>query len=425
MRKILQRSSCVIFGSARHIASYDTTFQSHSALAKRYSMQVSASTSASGSGTLAIDVVLPKLKQVEERMAAWRLNRWEFRLPVLISQQEKEAAMAQLHTIKTLVLEQQRVQISINEDLDAVCKIFGVDANTIRSANRVWLQEKLDLLRWEGQVNAAAEARERFLRLERYGSADFRILERLCCMYGLAKFGTFEEGFQNQIVEDPKTGRPILSSENPFTELMQLVVTNIQALDILYDFLGFNTTEGYRESLGKYVAKNLRNKASGSENSKSPSASRILFQDPSKGEILFDFKNSQAALAQADAVQGIVDFVYINGSDVTLIAIATPNVYQRATQLPHRKQMEGIARRASFVLGIPYDDVRIRNLLLPPSYVDNASLERLHRVIGVNREQAAAVAPWLGLYDKELDRNVDIDYAEVAAKAPEEEWVKL
>ena len=333
--------------------------------------------------------------------------------------------MAQLHTIKTLVLEQQRVQISINEDLDAVCKIFGVDANTIRSANRVWLQEKLDLLRWEGQVNAAAEARERFLRLERYGSADFRILERLCCMYGLAKFGTFEEGFQNQIVEDPKTGRPILSSENPFTELMQLVVTNIQALDILYDFLGFNTTEGYRESLGKYVAKNLRNKASGSENSKSPSASRILFQDPSKGEILFDFKNSQAALAQADAVQGIVDFVYINGSDVTLIAIATPNVYQRATQLPHRKQMEGIARRASFVLGIPYDDVRIRNLLLPPSYVDNASLERLHRVIGVNREQAAAVAPWLGLYDKELDRNVDIDYAEVAAKAPEEEWVKL
>jgi hypothetical protein len=407
------------------MTAYGKYMLSHAALAKRYITETPATSSLSEGATLAVDCLLPKLTEVESRMASWRLNRWEFRLPVLLTQREKEAAMAQLHTIKTLVLEQQKVQLSIDEDFEAVCKILKTEPEAVRNANRAWLQERLDALRWEGQVNAAAEARERFVRLEMHGSPDFRILERLCCMYGLAKFGTFEDAFSNQIVLDPVSKKPTLCARNPFTELLQLIVTNVKALDILYDFLGFNTTEGYRASLGKYLTGLLEAKHAHPPAAVKENRSRVLFQRAESGELLFDFKDSNAALALADAVQGIVDYVYISGPSITLIAIATPNVYQRSTQLPHRKQMEGIARRASFVLGLAYDDVRIRNLLLPPQYIDRVSLDRLHRVLGVEMQQAVTVAPWLGLYDKELDKQRDIDYAEVAAKLPEEEWVKL
>jgi hypothetical protein len=143
-------------------------------------------------------------------------------------------------------------------------------------------------------------------------------------------------------------------------------------------------------------------------------------------ELFFDFKDSRAALEQSVNVHhGVADFVYFSNSDITAISIATPNKWHRDIQLPHRKQLEGIIRRASIVLDVPPESMRIRNLLLPPAYMDRASLQRINRhVLGMDDSQASAFAPWLPLYRKELDATA-IDYIETSKKFPEEEWVKL
>ena len=119
----------------------------------------------------------------------------------------------------------------------------------------------------------------------------------------------------------------------------------------------------------------------------------------------------------------------MNGTDITIVAIADPSRHERSLQLPGRRQLEGIARRASLTLGVAASDVRIRMLYLPPAFMDTSSLHRLHRVLGHTEStedlvMKQMVPAWALLYDKELDAT-EMDYMEVAKKYPEDEWVML
>lgn len=372
---------------------------------------------------------LALLEQVEERISSWRLSKWEQRVPVLLSQADKEAAQLQLHNVKTVLLDQAKTRALIDSDMNIVCSVLKVSRDELRLKSRSWLQEEIAKLRWAGETASAKSARDAFLRLEQYGSRDFKFFERLCCMYGLAKLGTFDDAFSNFVV--PNGNSVALCTTSPFHELMAAIVAKYPTIDIVSDFLGFNELEGYRSSLGRYITEGLRHRH-GSDTtiaSTAGSTSRVLFQRSAGGsdrEILFDYGNSAALVANGDGRHAVADFVHVRGKDITLVSVASKNRWLRSRQQPHRKQLEGIGRRASFVLGIPFNDVRIRSLLLPPLYLDRASLHRVNtHVVGLDSAHAAAFAPWVELYDKELDVEREADFAELTKSKPEEAWVTL
>lgn len=423
MRKLL--GSSLGSSGVRAVASYGKTALTHTELVTKYL--------ATEPQTNADELAL--LETVEERMRGWRLNRWEHRVPVLMSQADKEAAQSQLHTIKTLMLDHAKTHSLMQQDMEAVCKTLKVTPEELRTKTRAWLQEEVAKLRWNGDVALAKNIRDAFVRLEQYGSRDFKYFERLCCVYGLAKLGTFDDAFSHFVVPSGKS--IALDTSSPFRELMSVVVRKYPTLDLVFDFLGFNEVEGYRSSLGRYLTLGLQAKHADPNTSStittSPAVaptSRVLFQHEAhlaSREVLFDYRDSARAVADAsEGQQGVADFVHISGSDVTLVTVVTKNRWLRSRQVAHAKQLEGIARRTSFVFGIPYDSVRIRNLLLPPAYLDRVSLDRLNRhVLGLDATKVQSIAPWINLYEKELDVGRDADYAELAKTKPEEEWVKL
>ncbi|AAZ12014.1 hypothetical protein, conserved [Trypanosoma brucei brucei TREU927] len=360
------------------------------------------------------------LELVEERIFSWKLNKWEMRIPPNLPNDQKELIRQEQENLKQILSGWRKCFGALNADILQISSLTGVPKEVVREKNRTWLQEEVAKLRWMGEVNKAALLRDAFMRLEAFGSRDFMFMERLCCIYGLARQGTFDEAFTNYITEDPVTNDIFVDERNPFKELVAHIVRNYSQIDIIYDFLGFNYSEGYRSSLRRYMeylqcktAENVR--ASG----------RLVTGDKGEHNILFDYCVSRESLVSGDSCQGIIDFLYINGNDVTLIIIASDNPWLRNRQLPHRRQMEGIARRVCFVLGIPPSEVRIRNLLLPPTYLDKGSIVRLNDIVfRLSNEQSNLLIPWLTNYNKELDPK-DVDYTALAKTTNEEEWLTL
>lgn len=365
---------------------------------------------------------LALLQQTEELIAHWRLNKWEFRIPPLIPAHQKEALLLQLDILKSLCIDQSRHLDAIKADIGLVASVVGISPELVREKNRAWLQEEAAKLRWRGEVNKAKSLRDAFLKLEVCGSRDHRLLERLCCIYGMGMLGTFEEAFDNTIVLDRASGKLAVKQENPFAQLLAYINTRFPDFAIIYDFMGFNPTAGYRASLNQFLMSGLCKKA-GVE-SPAPNG-RVLFSNTQTKEALFDFGDSKRGITADDSVYGLPDFLFARGGDLILITVASGNHWLRNRQLPHRKQLEGIGRRASMVLGIPFDSVRVRNLLLPPDYVDKNSLQRLcEAVLDVNPQQQKELFPWISMYNKELDPR-DVDFCELAKTVNEEAWITL
>ncbi|KAG5472543.1 hypothetical protein LSCM1_03946 [Leishmania martiniquensis] len=366
--------------------------------------------------------VLTLLEQTESYIAKWRLNKWEFRVPPLLSPAEREKVLLQQETLKSLCLNQAEERKHVLSDIETVASITSVPPESVREKNRAWLQEEASKLRWRGEVNKAKELRDAFLRLEVYGSRDHRLLERLCCIYSMGLQGTFDEAFSNIIVQDPSTGKLSVDETNPFVELLAYIVSRYEQIDVIHDFLGFNIVSGYRSSLSRFLIHCLSTKNS---TANPVSNGRVLLHVSASKETLFDFGDNKSHIAHDDSVYGLPDFMYVRGSDIFLITIAADNHWLRKRQVPHTKQLEGIARRGSFVLGIPFDKVRIRNLLLPPNYVDLSSLRRLlETILEMSQSSVKEAAPWISLYEKELDTQ-DVDYCELEKTVNEEEWLML
>ncbi|EAN87380.1 hypothetical protein, conserved [Trypanosoma cruzi] len=363
---------------------------------------------------------LDLLEEVEERISKWKLNKWEMRIPPLLTAREKELMRQQQELLKSIFFDWGKCRDALNKDLELISSITGLPKGTVREKNRAWLQEEAAKLRWVGEVSKATRLRDAFLRLEVYGSRDHRLLERLCCIYGLGLQGSFESAFSNYIVEDPITKKIYVDEKNSFRDLLAYIIHTYPQIDIIYDFLGFNFIGGYRSSLRRYLECMV---SRSTEGEKIPG--RLVFGRGKPAEILFDFGNSNESLVSGECTQGFPDFVFVKGSDMTLIIIASENSWLRNRQLPHRKQMEGIARRASFVLGIPFSEVRVRNLLLPPTYLDKDSIVRINEaVLGLSKEEQRNLAPWLEMYQKELDSK-DVDFCSLMKSTNEEEWLTL
>ncbi|CAJ1032172.1 hypothetical protein Q4I32_006094 [Leishmania shawi] len=397
-------------GAARWHATYGAKVLKHKDMLTKY-----------GDLTVVKDV-LTLLEQTESYISKWRLNKWEFRVPPLLCPAEREKVMLQQDMLKAICLNQAEERKQVFGDIQIVAAITGTSPESVREKNRAWLQEEASKLRWRGEVNKARELRDAFLRLEVYGSRDHRLLERLCCIYGMGMQGTFDEAFNNIIIQDLSTGKLSIDETNPFVELQAYIVSRYPQIDLIYDFLGLNVVSGYRPSLRRFLIHCLSKK----NNIDNPvSNGRVLLHVSGSKETLFDFGDSENQIVHDDSIYGLPDFMYVRGSDVFLITIAANNHWLRKRQVPHAKQLEGIARRSSFVLGIPLDKVRIRNLLLPPNYVDSNSLRRLmESVLDMSQSSVKEAAPWISLYVKELD-TLDVDYCELEKTVNEEEWLTL
>eukprot|EP00658_Telonema_sp_P-2_P027177 TRINITY_DN21042_c0_g1_i2.p1 TRINITY_DN21042_c0_g1~~TRINITY_DN21042_c0_g1_i2.p1 ORF type:complete len:239 (+),score=56.89 TRINITY_DN21042_c0_g1_i2:202-918(+) len=238
----------------------------------------------------------------------------------------------------------------------------------------------------------------------------------------MSRLNVFNHAFSNYLVAEPHTGKMHLHKEGTFQPAIEAVITAYPLIDVCYEFLGY-TGGVYHRALRKYMIQLIKSKHNGVV-SQAP-GSRVLCTAAGGKVVLFEMNSVPGESAQ----HGTGDFLYMNGTDITLVSIANPSRHERALQLPGRRQLEGIARRASLTLGVSASDVRIRMLYLPPSFLDGASLHRLHRVLGHTDStedlvQHQMVPAWALLYDKELDA-AELDYMEVAKKYAEDEWVML
>lgn len=385
---------------ARTLATYGVTLLSHDEVVRKFGPQAKGD-------------ILQLLESVEKKIFSWRLCKWEGRVPVLQQKTDKLVAEKQLSILKMMFLDRAKTSELIEQDLSFVGSELHLTKNEVRQLTRFEMQEKVADLRWKGEIQKAKAVREAFLRLEQYGARDFQFFERLSAVYGLGKLGTFDRLFDNTASVNEE-GTVLLGSCSEFGELVGLTVSKFPMIDIIHDFLGLNVVEGYRSSLRQFLALGLHAK----NNTEFARGSRLLFNN--ENESLLDFADSCDSIANNSLSQGVPDFVYICGGDITLITIASPNRWLRARQLPHRKQMEGIARRASLSRLLDYNQVRIRNLFLPPEYIDRPSLDRLVRALNLPDE----FAPWVSIYDKQLS-STDQDYASLSTPKSDEEWVKL
>eukprot|EP00796_Vickermania_ingenoplastis_P006070 gene6070-4368_t len=390
-------------------ASYGVTSLGHKDLLLRY-----------GDESCGTKSILSLLEATEDRISRWKLNKWEFRVPPLLSTKEKEKMLIQLNLLKSFFLEWGKTMHDVRHDLELVSSIGGISKEEVRSKDRAWLLDAISKLRWNNEVNKAKCIRDAFTRLEIYGARDYRILERLAAIYGLGMFNTFQDAFSNLIIEEPSRSRSV-QTNNPFTELLSSIVTQNPQISLVYDFLGFNPSQGYRESLRKFLLEAARKR----HDLAGAAKGRLLANSARKKVVLFDFVDSHTLLASEDTGYGLPDFLYIHGAHFYLITIASDNYWLRNRQLPHRKQMEGIGRRGSFVLGIPFSDVRIKNVLLPPHYLDKDSIVRLlEGLFDMELDQWSSTFPWVRLYDKQLDEQ-DADFAEMIRRNRDEEWLTL
>lgn len=477
-------------------AHYGVAMLSHTDFLSKYGAAPQPASAAAAPASF-VDKLLPPLERVETVMGAWKLNRWEHRVPLVMhSEAEKELARRQLHELKRVVLSQRGAREAKRRDVEFLCGALEVKPAELAAKDRKWINEKISKMRWKGEVAAAREVREAWRRLEESALSENNILLRLCCVYGLGRMGTFEAAFSNMILpaDGATAANPSLRSSasssnevarldisDPFREVLSLIAAYIPSIDILHDFLGMNTLQGYTPSLATYMLSLLRGRdalvASATEKGGAASfdlgkftrevradvqraaagkASRILYQNAARGEYLFATSTNSTPLSTTNPFllsaqpAPIADFVHIVGGDITLLAVAADNHYKREVQLANDKQLEGIARRAVFVLSgskesaITFDNVRVRSFMLPPKKIDLASLQRLDRVLrlseplpaGTQNETRDALTggslsqvtetifPWTAEYTVTTDHN-DVDYAAQARNSREDDWKRL
>lgn len=365
--------------------------------------------------------ILDLLEETEERISLWKLNKWEFRISSLVSGKDKETYLLQLDVLKAFFLERSKVLERTKRDLQQISRLGGVSIEQVRHKDQLWLQDTIAKLRWSGEVNKAKALRDAFTRLEIMGGRDYRILERLAAIYGLGMLNSFESAFTNMIVEDKETGRKTVQRENSFTQLLTKLLQNYPYVRLVHDFLGFNVSSGYRSSLRELLAAAVEERHSVETHVRE----KLIANDWRQRVILFDFLDSSSLIASNDTIYGLPDFVYITGPHFYLITVASENFWLRSRQLPHKVQMEGIGRRGSFVLGIPLQEVKIKNILLPPKYLDRSSIARLlQEVFGLSTSSISSRFPWFNSYTKELDEK-DVDFCEMLKKNVSEEWLTL
>lgn len=359
------------------------------------------------------------LEETERNISSWNLNKWEFRLPPLLAPHEKEKRMLQLNILKSFFIQRSKTIAEVENDLNFVSGATGVDPEAVKMKSRLWLQDQVTKLRWSGEVNKAKQLSDAFVRLEVYGARDFRLLERLCAIYGLGTFSTFENAFSNYIVQD-EAGKNKIQASNPFSDLLSVIVHRYPFIELLYDFLGFNTA-GYRDSLKSFLGQVVEKKHQISQFKRG----RALACATNPRLVLFDCVESKAYVSSNDSVYGLPDFVFIHDNRFYFITIASDNFWLRSRQLLHKRQMEGIGRRGSLVFGIPFEKVQMRHILLPPRYLDKASLTRLlEGVFNLSSAEMVSMFPWIDLYDKELDDS-DVDFCETQKQCFEADWVTL
>ena len=424
LRRLNFQSHPVLLG-VRMVSSYNERQLSHAELCRRYPPVGSVSPSAA---TFAENSLLPSLEAVEERVATWKLSRWELRVPALATGVQKEHAMQQIFQIRKHMEEQIEIIQNMNADKDVLVRTLGIRSTSeLVGKDRSWLQSKVDALRWEGRVSESKAARDAWMRLEQYGARDFRLLERICAVYAMARMNTFADAFSNFIVEDQVSKSLMLEVSNPFEEAVSLIVGSLPTIDICYEFLGWNG--GYVGALKRYMRHVLvSSRVSGSAaQSLSGVGGRVLYSSAS--EVLFDLSRVDAGDSADEACHSVGDLLFYSEGKASLISVASTNRHDRSLQIPSRRQLEGISRRLCLSLGIAVEDVKVQFVFLPPSALDAASLHRLHRVmgltdpVGVLAEQGS-IPVWASLYDRVLPVS-ESDYVEIQRKFPEEEWVLL
>jgi len=316
-------------------------------------------------------------------------------------------------------------------------------------------------LRWEGRVDDAREIRDAWKRMAENGAReDSHLLDRLCCFYGIIKNNSFCNAFTNYIERDPATNEIILNTEDVYGETASLLISNVPVMDVFYAFLGFqprsnmNEAGGYGHAIGKYFVMNLHQKYLG-DGTEKPKASHIrcaelMNNSNEKEKVLFDstteclffsnlngaeqwpnsntprylhYRRLTKAETETEHANGFFTYPKPSADDMyiaTLILVASQNPHERRVQLPERKEKDGIARRLSYILGVPIDNVRLRVLFLPPEQLDHDSVERMIDVLG-NQVYVDEFQYFHGQYGRELESS-DVDYAEQRKKIPQEDW---
>lgn len=370
---------------------------------------------------------LPLLERVEDRLALWKRQKWEFRTPALLSPDEKVAATALLRKLQATAEGFGEKRRAYLEDSALAASILGVSIDEMRLQPRAWLQKRVAALRMQGRSEDAKHLREAWTRMEELGGPDYDLLERLVLAYGLGKMGTFDMTFRNTICLAKTNGSAEMSGigadsadavshnsgllkldeSDPLTDLLGLVLTHIPDIHILYDFLGWNNLlphsahaeqTSYAQSLGEYMARCLHFQHGSSGVLAPPSATTsstaeptllysnnaskvYLMRNPPQNLGLDDVRKIQNSSANITKASSAASYALWSGPTLTIIQQAHPNKFLRQRQLPNPRQLEGMCRRSAFVLGHQLEDVRARTLLLPPSSMDRRSLLRLHAAL--------------------------------------------
>eukprot|EP00656_Telonema_subtile_P028570 TRINITY_DN31087_c0_g1_i1.p1 TRINITY_DN31087_c0_g1~~TRINITY_DN31087_c0_g1_i1.p1 ORF type:complete len:158 (-),score=14.59 TRINITY_DN31087_c0_g1_i1:14-487(-) len=136
-------------------------------------------------------------------------------------------------------MDQADIMAASETDKNLVASLLTISPADLETKNRAWLQEQVSRLRWEGKVNEAKDVREAWVRLEQYGSRDFRLLERMCTIYGMSRLNVFNHAFSNYLVAEPHTGKMHLHKEGTFQPAIEAVITAYPLIDVCYEFLGY------------------------------------------------------------------------------------------------------------------------------------------------------------------------------------------
>ena len=414
--------------------------------------------------------ICPNLEILENHMLRWRKGKWSFRVSHLVTEPEdKQALLEQIDILrekwKTIAIERQHAK----KDREFVkAQVSGIDVHDLSSEeSQKALQDHVMTLRWEGKVDEAREIRDAWRRMIENGpKEDSFLLDRLCCLYGIIKNNAFCNAFTNTIERDPGSSQIVLNKKDLYGETARLLISNVPVMDVFYAFLGFqprsnmNEGAGYGHAIGKYLVMNLFQKYEAERLPDAPESlppnvrraslgsttdekEKVIFDSTAEG-LFYSNLNGQEQWPNSntpkylhfrrinqrdpDSHEENKRFAYpvANPKDIyiaTLILIASQNPHERRVQLPERKEKDGIARRLSFVLGVPVDNVRLRVLFLPPEHLDGVSVDRLVEVLG-RQVSVEEFRYFHGQYAKELDSG-EVDYAEQRKKLPQEEWREL
>ena len=399
----------------RYVATYGRLLLSHEDVLSKYQNEkVRCTTFAQFTSA-----VVPKLEDLEDHIGRWRLNKWLFRVPAtLTSQAEKDDLMAQLSMLKEKWTEFVRRRESVRADVAVVTHSLGLSAATrdiFAVTSRDQIQGHITALRWNGSVDQARQVRAAWERLEKAGASDGYLLERMCCVYGLMRNNCFNGAFANIIKRDGPSGKVTFDSSDALRIAGEVILTNVPSMDLYFAFLGYNP-RGYNGALAQYMALNLHakhNKAYDRRVGRGGQGNIVLFESTS--EFLYQAANTQRLLHVVSGGEGATLLA-------TLVIVASPNRYEREGQIPKQKELDGISRRLGFVVGVIPDNVRVRVLFLPPNYVDEVSLSRLHETMG--GLYAEEFTNFTGQYHRELSKE-DKDFEHQRNTLPQEEWSAL